>query len=191
MERLRASRSKREFDIYVTTAADRLYRTGYLMTGDAGETEDLLQETFVRVAQRWDRVRTMDHPLAYARRVLVNLVLDGTPARARRDQELLDPDGLMDVVDRGSLRLLGGIDEQAAFTWALAALPPRPRAVLILRYWDDLSEAEVAEVLGCPLGTVKSSASRGIAELRRILGRDGETMPARSSVEIEQERHLC
>jgi RNA polymerase sigma-70 factor (sigma-E family) len=180
-------RSRQGFEAFVTTAADPLFRTGYLMTSDVGETEDLLQDTFIKVARRWSRVRSMQYPLAYARRILVNLALDGAPGRARRDEELLHEDGAPDAIDLGAVRVLNGIDDLSEFRWALGALTPRQRAILILRYWDDLSEAEVAEVLECPVGTVKSSASRAVAELRRILGRDTETAPADAASEAYQE----
>jgi RNA polymerase sigma factor (sigma-70 family) len=132
----KAKKSRQGFDAFVMEAADPLFRSGYLMTADTGETEDLLQETFLRVARHWNRVRSMEYPLAYARRILVNLALDGAPARARRSQELQDPDDVPQAVDHGSVRVLSGIDDQAEFKWALATLPPRQRAVLVLRYWD-------------------------------------------------------
>ena len=87
--------------------------------------------------------------------------------------------------------MLSGIDDQSEFQWALGALPPRQRTVLILRYWDGLSEAEVAEILDCPIGTVKSSASRGVGELRRMLGRAGAFTPTSSSIEIREEKRSC
>ena len=82
MEWPTARRSRQEFDAFVTKAAGALFRSGYLMTSDVGETEDLLQEMFVKVARRWNRVRSMEYPIAYARRILVNLVLDGARAGA-------------------------------------------------------------------------------------------------------------
>jgi RNA polymerase sigma-70 factor (sigma-E family) len=186
-----ARRSRQEFDAFVTNAAGPLFRSGYFMVADIGETEDLLQETFLKLARRWNRVRSMEYPLAYARRVLVNLALDSAAERARRHDELQYPDESAQVIDHGSVRVLSGIDDQSEFRWALAALPTRQRAVLILRYWDDLSEAEVAEILDCPIGTVKSTASRGVAELRRILGRSGEITARHSPMEIHEEEHSC
>jgi RNA polymerase sigma factor (sigma-70 family) len=109
----------------------------------------------------------MEHPGAYARRVLFNLILDGGTRRARRRTELVaveTPDGH------------GGVDETTAMLAAhvdllraLGCLPGRQRAVLVLRYFADLPEAEVAAILGCSPGTVKSSASRGLERLRRTL----------------------
>lgn len=86
-----------------------------------------------------------------------------------------------------AVRVLNGIEDLLEFRWALGALTPCQRAILILRYWDDLSEAEVAEVLECPVGTVKSSASRAVVELRRILGRGAETIPMYAPSEVYKE----
>jgi DNA-directed RNA polymerase specialized sigma24 family protein len=88
MKWLRAGDARREFERFVADSADPLLRTGYLMACDLTEAEDLVQETLLRVARRWNRVRSMDHPAAYARRVLVNLAIDATPRRAHRRDEL-------------------------------------------------------------------------------------------------------
>ena len=191
MKRKTAERSSQEFEAFVTETADPLFRSGYLMTANVAETEDLLQETFLRVARHWNRVRSMEHPLAYARRVLINLALDGAVARDRRGQELRNSDGAAQVVDQGSLRQLSGIDDQAEFQWALTALPPRQRAVLILRYWDDLSEQEVAEILRCPIGTVKSTTSRAVTELRSIFGQGENVIPISSNTKSDEEEASC
>ena len=178
---------KPEFEAFVRAATDPLFRSGLLMTNDVAETEDLLQETFLRVARHWRRVRSMEYPLAYARRILVNLVLDG--ARNRRRHEAAGTlEDAPPVADQSSLRMISGIDDRSEFRWALATLPARQRAVLILRYWDDLPEHEVAEILRCPVGTVKSNASRGVTELRRILGQPAPVVPARPSASDEETR---
>ncbi len=104
MKRKAAERLSQEFEAFVTETADPLFRSGYLMTANVAETEDLLQETFLRVARHWNRVRSMEYPLAYARRVLINLALDGAALRDRRGQELRTPDEAVQVVDQGSLR---------------------------------------------------------------------------------------
>lgn len=189
MELLGTRKAKREFEAFVSSCAGPLFRSGYLMTADTSETEDLLQETLFKVARRWHRVRSMEQPLAYARRILINLVLDGAKARARRHEELELADDL-EVVDQGAVRVLSGIDNQAEFIWALAALSRRQRAVLILRYWDGLSEAEVADLLACPIGTVKSSAARGMTELRRMLGKRSD-IPSQRAPGEEQEKRSC
>jgi DNA-directed RNA polymerase specialized sigma24 family protein len=83
MERVRDTASKRQFEGFAAGAADALFRTGYLMTGDPRDAEDLVQETFLRAGRRWDRVRSMDHPTAYARRILINLALRDADRRTR------------------------------------------------------------------------------------------------------------
>jgi DNA-directed RNA polymerase specialized sigma24 family protein len=91
MERVRDTASKRQFEGFAAGAADALFRTGYLMTGDPRDAEDLVQETLLRVARRWDQVRSMDHPAAYARRVLINLALRDAERRTRHKAELAPP----------------------------------------------------------------------------------------------------
>jgi RNA polymerase sigma-70 factor (sigma-E family) len=152
-----------DFDRFVAEGTDGLLRTAYLIVGDLHEAEDLVQETLFKVARRWPKVSRMDYPAAYARRILVNLALRGGPKRSRRRTELSatrpgDPAAPAAPLDRH--------DELHD---ALAALPPRQRAVLVLRYFLDLPEAEVAAALQCSLGTVKSTASRGLARLEQTL----------------------
>ena len=161
--------SRRRFEAFAAGAADTLFRTGCLLTGDAGEAEDLVQETYIRLARRWHRVAAMDHPVAYARRILVNLALDGAARRSRQRAELEPAAGQPELTDESAARALRQIDDLAEFRWALARLTPRERTVLVLRYWADLPVAEVAEILGCSAGTVKSTASRAAARLAQIL----------------------
>jgi RNA polymerase sigma-70 factor (sigma-E family) len=155
-----------DFDEFVAGNLEQLLKTGYLITWDAGEAEDLVQECLFKVARRWRRVRRMAQPRAYARRILVNLALDGARGRARRRGEL---DGASAVPDGPAPDLLVGLETRAELLDALARLTPRQRAVLVLRYFNDLTEAQTADVLGCSPGTVKSSASRGLARLREVL----------------------
>lgn len=169
MARSRKALAVREFDAFVEMATAELLRTGHLLTWDFAKAEDLVQDTFMRVAKHWDRVRAMDHPLAYARRVLVNLVLDGGPRRSRQRDELsLDGDDEQPP-DVAAAQALARVEDLDEFRSALSQLPPRQRAVLVLRYWADLPEAEVACVLNCSVGTVKSTASRGAARLASII----------------------
>jgi RNA polymerase sigma-70 factor (sigma-E family) len=164
----RAGRARREFEQFVASSVDELLRTGYLVVWDLADAEDLVQETLLRVAKRWPRVRSMEHPGAYARRILINLALDGSDRRSRRRQEL-DVSPLEDRADESSLRELNRVGLKSELVSALAVLPPRQRAVLVLRYYVDLPEAQVATVLGCSLGTVKSTASRGLDRLEQEL----------------------
>jgi RNA polymerase sigma factor (sigma-70 family) len=114
----------------------------------------------------------MEHPAAYARRILVNLALGGAAGRSRRRRELAGEA----LPDRGyEPGESDAIDAQDELMRALAALPPRQRTVLVLRYFLDLPEAEVAAAMKCSLGTVKSTASRGLARLEQTLRNPNDT----------------
>jgi RNA polymerase sigma factor (sigma-70 family) len=110
----------------------------------------------------------MDHPLAYARRILINLALDGAKRRSVHQQEL-ELRALHERADEAAARELGALDTKSELLAALAALPARQRAVVVLRYFGDLSEAQVAAALGCSIGTVKSTSSRALTRLEHAL----------------------
>jgi RNA polymerase sigma-70 factor (sigma-E family) len=154
-----------DFDNFVAAHVDDLLRTAYLIVWDEGEAEDLVQECLLKVARRWPRVRRMEQPHAYARRILVNLALDGARRRAQHRREL----EAGDATSLWAVDPLQALENRAELLQALAQLHERQRAVLVLRYFNDLTEAQVADVLGCSPGTVKSSASRGLARLREAL----------------------
>ena len=168
-------RSRAEFDRFVTDSTDTLLRAAFLIVWDLAEAEDVVQETLLTVARRWPRVRRMEHPLAYARRILVNRALSAAPRRVRAREELTGlqaPDRADGADDTADAHAIHARDE---LMQALAALPPRQRAVLVLRYFLDLPEAEVAAALKCSLGTVKSTASRGLARLESAMQSTHET----------------
>ena len=161
-----------EFEEFVARAGESLMRTGFLMLENSTEAEDAVQETLLRVAKRWYRVRRMDHPVAYARRVLLSVIFDDAARRSRQRNELLaaaSRSGRVERADDGAGRALSAVDVRLQIAPALAALSMRQRAVVVLRYWADLSEAEVAATLGCSVGTVKSTASRSLARLRELM----------------------
>jgi RNA polymerase sigma-70 factor (sigma-E family) len=174
MDLLRRSRAQGEFERFAAVHADELIRTAYLMVGDRGDAEDIVQECMLRLARKWPRVRKMEHSGAYARRVMVNLVLDGRHRRARRTLELAASPP--ELAPASGDPLAASLDARADLIWALGELSPRQRAVLVLRYFSDLPEGEVATILGCSVGTVKSSASRALARLRLTL-EESETEP--------------
>jgi RNA polymerase sigma-70 factor (sigma-E family) len=137
-----------------------LLRVAFLLAGSNHEAEDLLQSALLRVMRRWDRI---EDPVPYVRRTLINLHV--TRWRRHRARELVMPyvpdRPVHDAADRVSVR--------EVLLSALRALPPRARAVIVLRYWVDLTESETAATLGCSVGSVKSQASRGLARLRHAL----------------------
>jgi RNA polymerase sigma factor (sigma-70 family) len=138
MDWVRDAVSKRQFESFVAEASDPLLRTGFLTTGNVRDAEDLVQETFLRVARQWYRVRSMGHPSAYARRILIDLMLDDARRRSRRAAELGQQDAEIEAADESAAGALRKVDDLAEFRWALAQLPTRQRAVLVLRYWADL-----------------------------------------------------
>jgi RNA polymerase sigma-70 factor (sigma-E family) len=157
------SRDRRSFDEFVATSADRLVRTAYLLCGDRGHAEDLVQTALLRTARRWRTARRQ--PEAYARRVVVNLAKDRWRDLARRPGEA-PLEGAEATVATGDV---DGLLDRDELLRATAQLPPGQRAVLVLRYFDDLSVEETAATLGCSTGTVKSQTSRALDRLRAAL----------------------
>jgi RNA polymerase sigma-70 factor (sigma-E family) len=173
MDLLRKGRTRAEFERFAAVHAGGLLRNAYLMVGDRGEAEDLVQECLLRLARRWPRVRSMEHPGAYARRVLFNLALEGGRRRTRRHVELQAVE--QPHSDPRESATAAAVEARADLVRALGELPARQRAVLVLRYFADLPEHEVAAILDCPAGTVKSNASRGLERLRQTL--EPSTLP--------------
>lgn len=153
-----------EFSEFVRGRSTALLRTAVLLTGgDRGHAEDLLQGVLERMYVRWRRIDTS--PEAYARRALVHASVNRWRGRRRRPElPLLGAAGGPEPPAPGDPAAT--VDLRDALVRELLRLPPRQRAVLVLRYLDDLPEAEVAAALGCSVGTVKSQASRALARLR-------------------------
>ncbi len=167
--RRQQSQPRIDFDRFVADTAEPLLRSAYLITWDFAEAEDLVQECLFKVARRWPRVQKMERPVAYARTVLVHLALDEGKRRSQRRSELApEATGLLEAHhDDGAVRIFGRVEMTTDLLGVLRELPARQRAALVLRYFDDLSEAEVADVMGCSVGTVKSTTSRALGRLRR------------------------
>jgi RNA polymerase sigma-70 factor (sigma-E family) len=152
-----------DFEEFVAARADDLLRTAVLLTHDRGHAEDLVQVTLVKAYRHWRRIEGTD-PYSYVRRILVTSAASWW--RRRSTQEIVDlpphdpagPDRTDDIVERDRI------------TEALAILPVRMRAVLVLRYFEDLSERDTAAALGCSVNTVKSQTARAVARLRAHLG---------------------
>jgi RNA polymerase sigma-70 factor (sigma-E family) len=137
-----------------------LVRLAYGLTGDRQSAEDLAQTALARAYAAWPRVRRADDPDAYVRRILLNV--NRSRLRPRRFTEQLTAD----PPDHGTPDPAGPRDDRSALLAALAALPYGQRAVIVLRYWLDLTEPQAAAALGCSVGNVKSQAARGLAKLR-------------------------
>jgi RNA polymerase sigma-70 factor (sigma-E family) len=152
-----------QFREFFAAEYGRLRGLGYLLTSDWAEAEELAQDALVRTYRAWARVRRHDRPGAYARKVLINRHRS-LLRRARVEARHL-------AGRRGEETYEAELGEEGMVLWsAVRRLPARQRAVLVLRYSEDLPEAEVAQLLGLPLGTVKSLAHRGLARLRGELG---------------------
>ncbi|MEQ8145613.1 SigE family RNA polymerase sigma factor [Streptomyces sp. OP7] len=151
-----------DFAAYAGAAWGRLVRTALLLTGDFHEAEDLVQTTLAKVYARWGRIPADDVDF-YVRRALVNNNISRT--RRRRVTHLLMPflPERVHQEDRGHAE---SVEHRAAITEALGTLSTRQRTVLVLRYWEDLPETAIAEVLNCSPGTVKTHARRGLEALR-------------------------
>jgi RNA polymerase sigma-70 factor (sigma-E family) len=153
------------FAAYVRDRGDHHLRVAVLLTGDWHAAEDLVQASLIKLYRAWPRLDTSADPDAYLRRIMVNTHRSWWRARWRRETPaavLPESASGDDMADR---QALGALVRQA-----LVKLPRRQRAVLALRYCEDLPEAEVAELLGCSPGTVKVHAHRGLRALRELLG---------------------
>jgi len=157
--------SDAEFTDFVTHRSPALLRTAFLLCGgDRAAAEDLLQEVLERVFPRWRRIR--DRPEPYVRAALANAATNRWRSRARRVREAtLEWDVRHDEAPGPEQR----VTDRDLVVQALAQLPPRMRAVLVLRFFDDLSERDTATALRCGVGTVKSQTSRGLARLRELI----------------------
>jgi RNA polymerase sigma-70 factor (sigma-E family) len=163
------------FEAYVQARTVGLSRTAYLLTGDHHLAEDLVQQTFLRVAGRWHRLAAGGDPDPYVRKVLYHQHISWWRQRTRRVTHVRLGDAdlpLPDCADQVSVTV--------AVRRALAKLGPRQRAALVLRYFEDRTEAETAEVLGCRIGTVKSQVRDGLSRLRTLAPELADLLEVRS-----------
>ena len=149
---------REDFEAFVASRYDALLRTAYLLTGDHHDAEDLLQQALVKAVGAWGR---MDQPDAYVRTILVRQNISRW--RRRRWRELsTDSPGDVAVTDDGA-------EDRLVLHRALGVLAPRQRAVIVLRYYEDLTEVQTAEALGISVGTVKSQARDALRRLREVV----------------------
>ena len=151
-----------QFRQFVAERLPALRGAAYLMCGSWAAADDLVQNALIKSYLRWGRINS--NPEGYVRRVLVTLAIDETRRPRRREQPTPD---FPDVVAVGDP--FAGIDASAAWQHVFADMPPRQRAVVTLRYWFGLDPTEVADLLDCSVGTVKSQSARGLDKLRTIL----------------------
>jgi RNA polymerase sigma-70 factor (sigma-E family) len=152
------------FEEFAAANTAALLRYAAVLTGDRHLAQDLVQDALIRTHDRWSRVESADRPDAYVRRIVVNLYLSWRRRAAVR-RTTLTADGQ----PPHGRTVPGPADahaERDALWGRLAALPPRQRAVLVLRYYEDLADADIAAVLGCSAATVRGHAFRALAALR-------------------------
>jgi RNA polymerase sigma-70 factor (sigma-E family) len=153
------------FAQFVQARERALQRSAWLLTGDWALAEDLVQTALARSWPRWERIWRRDDPEIYVRRVMVNTWIRWNRLRWRQEQVTAAvPDGQLPG------DLAGDVALRMVVRDALSLLPPRQRAVLVLRVFDDLSEAQAAQVLNCAVGTVKSTLSQALTRLRKDPG---------------------
>lgn len=151
-------------EFYATTWA-LVLRTTYVVAGDRQLAEDALQIAYAKALSSWGRVSRADEPVAYVRKMAVNAALAQHRKAFTRREAPVDA-----VPDRADNLVEDALLERDEMWTAVRELPPRQRAVIVLRYYEGLSEREIAEVLGCRPGTVKSQASAALTTLRARLG---------------------
>lgn len=155
--------SEQEYVEYVTARIPALRRLAYLLTGDGHRADDLVQQTITTLFVKWRRATKAEHLDGYVRTMLVRTHLNERRLGWARVRLFRDTPESPPVEH-------GGIEERQVLRGALAQVPDRQQAVLVLRFLYDLPVDEVARTLGCSPGTVKSQTSRGLATLRRLLG---------------------
>jgi len=155
--------SERDFREYVVSRRGILEREAYLLVGDEHLAEDLVQMALAKAYVSWKRVNNSQYPDAYVRRILINA--NTSRLRKRRIREILT-DTAVETKDAYVAPHAGTDTTRIDILRALMALPKRQRTAVVLRYWADLPEAEVAAAMGCSVGTVRSQSSKALAKLR-------------------------
>ncbi|SDC92370.1 SigE family RNA polymerase sigma factor [Actinokineospora iranica] len=151
------------FAEYFAARSEAMRGTAYLLCGDWHRAEDLVQTAFIKLYRVWNRISGHDRLDAYTRQILVRAFIDETRTGFFRREEVTDEPTDLAAGQPGSP------EDRLVLLRALARVPARQRAALVLRYWEDLSLEQTAQALGCSTGTVKSQTSRGLAHLRELL----------------------
>jgi len=160
-----ASKDWATFPEYVSARSAALHRAAYLMVGDVGLAQDLVQEALIRTYVAWPRLHTPANAEAYTRKAITTIAIDWSRRKARWAERPSDR-----PPDTGTPGHADGVDEQTWLWQCLRQLPMRQRVAIVLRYYEDLTEAQTAEAMGCAIGTVKSTVSAGMARLRVLVG---------------------
>lgn len=160
-----SSSAEDSFDGWVAARSPALLRFAYLITGSQHAAEDALASALTTAYERWSRVSAMADPDAYVRRSLVNAHISWWRRFARRETSAAEVRQPLDLAADHAVRV-----SEADLVWRLcASLPPRQRAAVVLRFYEDLSYAEIAETLACSEATVRSHVHRALASLRTLI----------------------
>lgn len=160
-----ASHDWATFAEFVSARSAALHRAAYLMVGDVGLAQDLVQEALIKTYVAWSRLRDPANAEAYTRKALTTIAIDWSRRKARTAER---PSG--QVPDTGSPGHAEGVDDQTWLWQCLLQLPARQRVAIVLRYYEDLTEEQTAEAMGCARGTVKSTVAAGMSRLRLLVG---------------------
>jgi RNA polymerase sigma-70 factor (sigma-E family) len=156
-----------DFAAFVTAHSTSLHRAAYLLTGDRDHAQDAVQTALLRIYQAWPRRASWENPAGYAHQVVTRVVLSSVRRRWWGERPTAD---LPDSPELRSVEPIEAVDERDALRRALLALPVKQRSAVVLRYYMDMPEAEVASAMQCPVGSVKSLTARGLQALRTQLG---------------------
>lgn len=155
------------FEEFVAIRLNALLRYATVLTCDPNLAEDVVQEVLLRAQQRWSRIGELDAPAAYVKRMVTNEYLSWRRRRAVR--EVAASKAMLDAVGPAIPDRTGEYDEREAMLAQIAQLPRKQRSAIVLRYYENYTDAEIAAVLGCGTGTVRSHLSRAVATLRATM----------------------
>jgi RNA polymerase sigma-70 factor (sigma-E family) len=154
--------ARQDFTEFVAARSKQLIRLAYVLTGDQHSAQDLLQNALIKAAAHWGRIHS--EPEAYVRRIMYREQVSWLRRRARRPET-----AMAQVPERAADDQVASVETRLTLQDALRALPPRKRAVLVLRSLEDMPESQVADILGCSVGTVRSQTHKAVAQLRSAL----------------------
>ncbi|MFD9735588.1 sigma-70 family RNA polymerase sigma factor [Umezawaea sp. NPDC059074] len=154
----------RSFEDFTADEATPMLRYAMVLTCDAQLAQDVVQECLLRAQQKWQRIGALDAPAAYVKRMITNEYLSWRRRRAAKDVAMSH--AALDAVGSTAVDAVGRYDERDAMLRRIALLPRKQRAAVVLRYYDGFDDDEIADVLGCAAGTVRSHISRALTTLR-------------------------
>ncbi len=165
-------RNRAEFDDFVLARSPALQRAAFLMVGDVALAQDLVQEALTKTYVAWPRLHRTANAEAYTRKAITTTAIGWFRRKAWNNERVVEH-----LPEHSSSGHDDAVVERALLWTTLQSLPARQRAAIVLRYYEDLTEAQTAEAMGCAIGTVKSQVSAGLAKLRAQLGTDSDLLP--------------